>query len=219
MSDTIAPNPESEEKAPGAIRQVVDRLVPKTRNGRVVAAIAIAMIVGVPGTLALIFPVDHPVTTYASVFVLSLLATSVGYVVIIVPPAMTAYIIFAGSQENVLVVGVLAGVGMALGDLSKYVAGGIGAAATGGKEIKLWPWLRRIVDTLVSITKRLLDRFGTLTLMAMAAIPFNQLVDVAYLSAGANGMPVRQFLGAAVVGRVIRCLLLASFGEVLSRAT
>jgi len=220
MSDTVTPNPESEaEQEKGAIRQMMDRILPKTKNGRVAAAIGVAILVGVPGTLALILPGDNPVATYAAVFVLPLLATSVGYVVFVIPPAVDAYIVFAGSRENVLIIGVLAGVGMALGDLSKYVAGGVGAAAASGKEIKLWPWLRRIVDSLVRITKALLDRFGALTLMVMAAIPFNPLVDIAYLSAGAHGMPVRKFLGAAIVGRIIRCTMLAAFGTAVNQAT
>ncbi len=124
-----------------------------------------------------------------------------------------------GPQGEPSAVKVICSVGLTIGDLTKYVAGGVGSAATSGKEIKLWPWLRRIVDTLVGITKGLLDRFGMLTLIVMAAIPFNPLVDIAYLSAGAHGMPVTRFFGAAVVGRIIRCSLLVAFGTAVSQAT
>ena len=109
MAGAEAPNPEAaEEEAPGPVSELIKRLVPESRNGRIGAALAVAIIVGVPGTLALVLPGDSPIATYAAVFVLPMLATSVGYVVFIIPPAVDAYIAFAGSRENAFVVSLLA---------------------------------------------------------------------------------------------------------------
>lgn len=219
MADTDSTVATTAEQTQGGLREAMKRVLPESRNGRIVTALALAGLVGVPGTLALVLPVSNPIATYAAVFVLPMLATSVGFIVFVIPPAVDAYIVFAGSRENAYLVALLAGVGMALGDLSKYFAGGMGAAAASGKEIKLWPWLRRIVDAVVAFTKRMMDRFAMITLIVMSGIPFNPLVDVAYLSAGAHGISARRFLGAAMIGRIIRSSLLVAFGIAVSEAT
>ncbi len=54
MADTDAPNPEAMvDEAPGPVRRLVQQMVPATRDGRIAAATAVAIIVGVPGTLGL----------------------------------------------------------------------------------------------------------------------------------------------------------------------
>ncbi len=218
MADTDAPNPEAMvDEAPGPLRERIQRLIPESTRGRIALALSLVIVIGLPVLILLISPVDHPVATYAAVFILPLLATAFGFVLFFIPPAADAFIVWAGSRENVLLVGVLAGAGMALGDLSKFIAGGVVSAAAGGREFKLPGWLRRVWDGMVGFTKKWMDRYATLTLVVMAAIPLNPLVDIAFLSAGATGMPLQRFLGSAFVGRVIRCFILALIGTFIGQ--
>jgi membrane protein YqaA with SNARE-associated domain len=104
-------------------------------------------------------------------------------------------------------VGLVAGLGEALGEFSGYAAGYGGRIVVENR-----PEYQRI--------HRWMDRRGTITMFLMSTIP-NPLFDVAGLAAGAVQMPVRNFFAAVLAGKTIKDLWMAAAGaggfELLSR--
>lgn len=94
-----------------------------------------------------------------------------------------------------LLVGVVAGAGQAVGELSGYLAGRSGRRLLAGR-----PALGRI--------GRWMDRNGTITLFVLALVP-NPAFDVAGILAGALRTPVPRFLAAVGSAKVLRNTLFA----------
>ncbi|HET9476051.1 MAG TPA: VTT domain-containing protein, partial [Dehalococcoidia bacterium] len=87
-------------------------------------------------------------------------------------------------------VGLIAGLGEAVGEFSGYAAG------YGGRiMVENRPEYRRI--------HRWMDSHGTITMFLMSTIP-NPLFDVAGLAAGAVQMPMKRFFAAVLAGKVIK---------------
>src|SRR5438093_8784062 len=97
-------------------------------------------------------------------------------------------------------VGLVAGLGEAIGEFSGYAAG------FGGRVmIENRPVYSRI--------HRWMERRGFITMFAMSAFP-NPLFDVAGIAAGAVQMPIRQFFIAVLGGKTIKNTWLAALGGV-----
>jgi membrane protein YqaA with SNARE-associated domain len=96
----------------------------------------------------------------------------------------------AATVANPLLVGVLAGLGQAIGELTGYLAGASGNSLAGDRlsSSRLTTWMRR---------------FGPITLFVLALVP-NPVFDVTGVVAGALRMPVWQYLVATGSGKVIR---------------
>ncbi|MEX0682162.1 MAG: VTT domain-containing protein [Dehalococcoidia bacterium] len=96
-------------------------------------------------------------------------------------------------------VGLVAGLGEAIGEFSGYAAG------YGG---------RVIVENRPSFErmKRWMTRRGTMTMFLMSTIP-NPLFDVAGLAAGAVQMPMRRFFLAVLGGKIIKDMWLAGLAS------
>lgn len=97
-----------------------------------------------------------------------------------------------------LVVGVVAGLGEALGEFTGY-AMGFGSSAIVQE--------RRVYRTIESW----MSRNGFVTLMALSAVP-NPLFDVAGVAAGTVRMPVRRFFLATLIGKTIKNVYAAGGG-------
>lgn len=108
-------------------------------------------------------------------------------------------IVFAlGSSLNPLLVGLAAGPGAALGEMTAYAAG------YGGSGV--------VQNTAAYRTfKRWMDRYGLVAVMLLAAIP-NPVFDIAGLIAGASKIKWWQFLIAAWIGKTIQGILVAYAG-------
>lgn len=97
-----------------------------------------------------------------------------------------------------LVVGVVAGLGEALGEFTGY-AMGFGSSAIVQE--------RRVYRTIESW----MSRNGFVTLMALSAVP-NPLFDVAGVAAGTVRMPVRRFFLATLIGKTVKNVYAAGGG-------
>ena len=131
---------------------------------------------------------------YPAVFLGSLISNAT----LILPAPGFALVIAAGSTLNPILVGVIGGLGAALGELTGYLAG-----YGGGIVVQNRP-------TYQQIEKRL-KRWGPLAVFVLALIP-NPAFDIAGITAGALHMPVWQFLAAAWLGKSLRFILLAALG-------
>ncbi len=95
-------------------------------------------------------------------------------------------------------VGMVAGLGEAIGEFSGYAAG------YGGRlMVERRPIYERI--------HRWMDSHGTITMFLMSTVP-NPLFDVAGLAAGAVQMPMRRFFLAVLAGKVIKDTWMGAVG-------
>lgn len=132
---------------------------------------------------------------YVGVFLLCLLANAT-----IVLPAPAFLIVMAmGAHLSPLGLGLAAGSGAALGELSGYLAGYSGQAIIPDN-----PTSRRLSGWM--------QRYGGLTIFLLAALP-NPIFDLAGVAAGALKMPIWKFLAWCWPGKVIRMGALALLGS------
>lgn len=171
---------------------------PKTRQliGRIAA-----VLVAIGITLGIVLLRGHiqnfPVYGYPAVFLISL----IGNATIILPTPSMAVVFGIGGALNPLAVGIVAGLGSALGELTGYLAGVGGRAIIENRDLydRLEKWMRK---------------GGVLVIFILAVIP-NPAFDVGGMVAGASGMPVWHFLLAAWAGKSLRLTILALGGQLI----
>jgi len=129
---------------------------------------------------------------YFGVFIISLLSAAT----IFIPAPGWIAVIALGGVLNPYILGIVAGIGSGIGELTGYMIGN-GARTLSRKEI----------DT----QKKLIKKYGMWVILVLAFIP-NPLFDVAGLVAGALKIPVWKFLLATIAGRILRFVVLAYFG-------
>ncbi len=133
---------------------------------------------------------------YPGIFLISILANAT-----ILLPAPGIAIVFAmGGVFNPFIVGLAAGAGAAIGELSGYMAGFSGQAIA--EHTKIY---ERIQDWMQS--------HGMLTIFVLAAIP-NPFFDLAGMAAGALKMPLYKFLLACLLGKIIKMWIFAYAGRI-----
>jgi membrane protein YqaA with SNARE-associated domain len=132
---------------------------------------------------------------YAGIFLVSLL----GNATVILPAPSLALVFAMGSALPPLLVGLSAGVGEALGELTGYAAGFGGRAVLenqkGYQRMAAW-----------------MQRRGAITIFVLSLIP-NPFFDLAGISAGALRYPVRRFLLFCWLGKTIKCTAVAWAGS------
>lgn len=114
---------------------------------------------------------------------------------LILPAPGLALTAAAGTVGDPLLVGVVAGVGQAIGELTGYAAG-----ASGRSLVPDGPLAGRIVA--------MIRRFGVPTVFVLAAVP-NPVFDIAGVAAGATRMPVLAYFGSAAAGKVLKNIVVA----------
>lgn len=131
---------------------------------------------------------------YPGIFLISLLSNAT----ILLPTPGVAVIFAMGGVFNPLLVGIVAGVGAALGELSGYATGFSGQVVAERTKVydRIEEWM---------------GRYGTLTIFALAAIP-NPFFDLAGVAAGALRMPLPKFLLACLLGKIIKMWIFAYTG-------
>jgi membrane protein YqaA with SNARE-associated domain len=124
-----------------------------------------------------------------------------GNATVILPAPSLAFTTALGGVLDPLLVGVTAGAGEALGELTGYLAGVTG---------------KRIVQDRPSydLIQGYMDRFGGWVIFVLAAIP-NPLFDLAGLAAGVMRFPVWKFLLAAWFGKTLKAVVFAGLGRQL----
>ena len=134
---------------------------------------------------------------YLGVFVIAVLANAT----VILPVPGIAVVFAGGGVLNPLLVGLIAGVGEPLGELTGYLAGYGGSAVAENREL-----YERI--------RRWMERRGFMTLLVLSAIP-NPLFDLAGMAAGMLRYPVSKFLLACWIGKTFKALVIAYLGSFL----
>lgn len=136
---------------------------------------------------------------YPGIFVLNLLSSAT----IIIPAPGLAVVPVVGSVLNPFLVGLCAGTGDALGEMSGYLAGYSGRAVVENKNR---------YETIVKYTRR----YGLLVIFVLSVIP-NPLFDLAGIAAGALKVPVSRFLLVCWVGKIIKTTIFALSGQAILR--
>jgi membrane protein DedA with SNARE-associated domain len=148
------------------------------------------------------------------------LANIAGTATIFIPvPGLTAaaqaLIIDQGEKLNPLLVGVVGGAGMSVGEITAYYAGMVASQVMRGREMSGPRWFRRASEWTSDRIHRLLRRgWGIVTLFVLAAVP-NPLFEVAGITAGSVRMPFRIFFTSVAAGKILRGIVLAYVGHTL----
>lgn len=131
---------------------------------------------------------------YLGVFI----TTLVGSATVILPVPALAIVYVGGSIWNPVLLGLVAGLGDAMGEATAYLAGYAGQG---------------LIEDL-SLYKRFahwMQRRGFLTILVLSAIP-NPFFDLAGIAAGASRFPGKRFFLAAWIGKTIKDLTIAVAG-------
>jgi len=133
--------------------------------------------------------------SYPGIFLIALLANAT----ILLPAPGIAVIYAMGAIFNPLGVGLAAGTGGAIGELSGYLAGFSGQAVVEGTQVytRTKPWV---------------EKYGGWAILVLSAIP-NPFFDAAGIAAGIVKMPLRTFLFSVWVGQLIKMTAFAYAGR------
>lgn len=118
---------------------------------------------------------------------------------LILPAPGLIFIFALGSSLHPLLVGVFAGMGATLGELTGYIAGYSGVSIAENTAI-------------VARVQMWMERRGLWTIFFLSVIP-NPVFDIAGILAGASRIPVWRFMGIAVVGKIIQSSAIALAGS------
>ena len=118
---------------------------------------------------------------------------------VILPAPGLIFIFALGSSLHPLLVGLAAGVGATLGELTGYAAGygGVSIAENSAIVARVLMWM---------------ERRGLWTIFFLSFVP-NPLFDIAGILAGASRIPVWRFLGVSVVGKILQSTAIALAGS------
>ena len=132
---------------------------------------------------------------YPGIFLIALLANAT----ILLPAPGVAVIYAMGAIFNPFGVGLAAGLGGTIGELSGYLAGFSGQAVVERMDIynRIKPWV---------------DKYGGWAILVLSAIP-NPFFDVAGIAAGIAKMPLGSFLLFSGVGQLIKMTVFALAGH------
>lgn len=151
--------------------------------------------------------------SYFSIFITNLASTATFFVPV---PGLTAaaqaLIIDQGDKARFpWLIGAAGGLGMALGEITAYYGGYLGAEMMRGRDLPGPKQFHGTIQRVVRTIDWLMNRWGMATLFVLSALP-NPLFEIAGLTAGSVRMPFRRFLGAVTAGKIVRGILLAYLG-------
>lgn len=131
---------------------------------------------------------------YAAVFLVGLVSNAT----LILPVPGLAVSSVMGGVFNPWIVGLVGGVGQALGELTGYLAGYSGQALVDGN------------PTYARLT-RWMQRYGVWTIFVLAVIP-NPVFDLGGMAAGTLRFPLWKFLASCTAGKVLKNIAFALAG-------
>jgi membrane protein DedA with SNARE-associated domain len=131
---------------------------------------------------------------YWGVFLISL----IGNASIMLPIPSLAVTFGMGAALNWILVGLVAGIGEALGETTGYLVGYSGSVVIENRQVfeRLQYWM---------------ERHGMLTIFVLSVVP-NPFIDLAGISAGASRYALYKFLLACWAGKTIKTLVFAWAG-------
>ena len=134
-------------------------------------------------------------TGYFAVFLISF----IGNASILLPIPSLAVTFSMGATLYWPLVGLVAGIGEALGESTGYLVGYGGRAVIENRQLytRMQYWM---------------ENHGMLTIFVLSAIP-NPLIDLAGITAGASGYGYHKFLLAAWLGKTLKTMLFAWAGS------
>jgi uncharacterized membrane protein YdjX (TVP38/TMEM64 family) len=193
MSDT--PLPENESSSAETPKSEAQPPKPPERFG-LKHILSLSFAVGIPLLVFLFRDQIGRLGTagYLGIF-LTMLFTSA---TLVLPAPGLAFVFVLGKVFNPLVLGIVAGAGSTLGELTGFLAGFSGSGVVENMDA-----YKRIEGYV--------KKYGVIPIIILAAIP-NPLFDVAGFAAGALGMKWWQFLLATFVGKTIKCIVVAYAG-------
>jgi len=180
---------------------------PSTRNLRLVQVMTVVIIIAaVAGTVwlreneELVRRIAQSPFALPALFVVSVVSSAT----LFLPVPGLAITTLVGSIISPLAVGIVAGVGQTLGELSGYMAGYSGQGLVNRTQFyeRIEGWMRRK------------EKMSELVIFALALIP-NPFFDAAGMAAGALRFPAWKYLVAAGLGKIIKNILFA-YGGALS---
>jgi membrane protein DedA with SNARE-associated domain len=211
------------EVVAGQARSPVDRFVLRTTGWfaehttvRLIVAVSGIILALTPGLILLLFPdITDGLTglSYAGVFLMNLASTATFYFPV---PGLTlaAQTIIAteGDKSGLpWLVAIAGGLGMALGEITAYYAGYLGAEIVRGRDMKGPKRLQPTIERFMRFVSWLMDRWGVATLFVLSAVP-NPMFEFAGLTAGSVRMPFRRFIVPVAAGKIVRAMVLAYYG-------
>lgn len=133
---------------------------------------------------------------YPGIFALSFLASAT---IILPAPGLIPVFSLGSAGLNPWLIGLAAGAGSTLGELSGYAAGFSGQAIIENRDMydRLVRWMRR---------------YGLFTIFLLALIP-NPLFDLAGVVSGALRLPLWQFLLVTFAGKTVKMVAVALLGR------
>jgi membrane protein DedA with SNARE-associated domain len=165
-----------------------------------VNALRILALFAVVGITLYVFSIRNRVEEFAAlgypgIFLIALLANAT----VLLPAPGVAVIYAMGAIFNPFGVGLAAGTGGAIGELSGYLAGFSGQAVIERTEMynRIKPWV---------------EKYGGWAILILSAIP-NPFFDVAGIAAGIAKMPIGTFLFFIWIGQLIKMTLFALAGK------
>jgi membrane protein YqaA with SNARE-associated domain len=171
---------------------------PKTRAGQEWIRRGVALVLAVGITATVLYLADEiqrfQAYGYPGIFAISLL----GNATLILPAPSLAVVFAMGRVLHPLLVGLCAGPGEALGEITGYLAGYSGRAVIENRAMyeRLEGWMRR---------------YGGLTVFVLSVIP-NPLFDLAGIAAGVLRYPPWRFLLFCWMGKTIKTIAFAYAG-------
>lgn len=169
---------------------------PPKRWLRAIQILTLVLIIGALG--AALYYRDHLQELrrygYAAVFLVGLISNAT----LVLPVPGLAVSSVMGGVFNPWLVGLVGGLGQALGELTGYMAGYSGQTLVDEN-----PTYQRL--------KRWMHRYGTPTVFVLAIIP-NPVFDLAGIAAGVLRLPLWQFLLSCAAGKVIKNIIFALAG-------
>lgn len=169
------------------------------RPARLIASVLIIIVISVASFWLALNPqwvIGFGTWGYVGAFVISLIASAT----IILPAPGIAVIIAMGTALDPVMLGIVAGIGSAVGELSGYLAGASGRALIPNHQRDQFERLHRLTD-----------RYGALLLFVLSAIPF-PLFDFAGIIAGMLKIRVATFLTTVAAGKSIKYVIMILLG-------
>ena len=171
----------------------------KTKSSLLINLLRVVALLAVVGITFYVFSIRERVAEfekfgYAGIFLIALMANAT----VLLPAPGVAIVYAMGAMFNPFGVGLAAGTGGAIGELSGYLAGFSGQAVIERSDIynRFKPWV---------------DKYGGWAILILSAIP-NPFFDVAGIAAGIAKMPLRTFLFFTWIGQLIKMTSFAIAG-------
>ncbi|HET7091779.1 MAG TPA: VTT domain-containing protein [Anaerolineae bacterium] len=193
-------NADTPAEAPPVLAEAVPPPPSRTRL-RLVRILTVLILIGaVAGTLYIVSDpgrlrrVEELITSPSGLVVLFVFGAITSATLVLPVPGL-ALTAIAGSVANPFVVGIVAGAGQTLGEMTGYMAGYSGQTLIDDspRYARLVSWMRR---------------FGAPIIFVLALLPI-ALFDVAGIIAGALRMPVWLYLLSASAGKIIKNVAVA----------